>query len=143
MKINRETDYALRIMRTLAESGELTDAKTLSDRICVSTSFTLKILRKLCVNGLVLSRKGKSGGYMLNGDPDSITLRRIIEVTEGSLCIACCISDGYVCESSGSDPGAVCFYNRLFKDINGYIAEKLDGITLGDVIKETDKNKNI
>lgn len=135
MRINRETDYALRIMRVLAMHGDLTDAKTISHDICVPMSFTLKILRKLSVNGLILSRKGVNGGYRLNGSPEDINLRRIVGAIEGPMNIASCLKEGYVCEHQNNDPGdGNCYFNRLFGEINNYISDKLESITLKDVI---------
>ena len=60
MKITREIDYALRIMHYLGESRCLPgqnriNAAAISDAICVSVRFTLKILHKLQSEGLVRS----------------------------------------------------------------------------------------
>lgn len=61
MHINLESDYAVRIVRCLAQSGEKQDAQTLADKACVSLRFTLKIMRKLVAAGLVKSYKGRAG----------------------------------------------------------------------------------
>ena len=36
-------------------------------------------------NNVLIGVRGKGGGYRLNGTPDQFTVRRILEITEGSL----------------------------------------------------------
>jgi len=142
MKITRESDYALRIMRSLAIKSSLTDAKTLSEETAVPLRFTVKILNKLVGGGVVRSRKGASGGYAINGNPEEITMRAIIEITEGPLVISRCLNSDFVCEQDSCKDHCSCFYNRVFDEINVLIAKKLESITLLDVIRETNgRNK--
>ena len=135
MKINRETDYALRIMRALALKNGVADANEIAASVSVSQSFTLKILRKLLGAGLVVSHKGANGGYELADDMGNITLRQIVETIEGPLEIARCLSEDFVCEHEKGTSGCVCYFNRVFDGINLMIAEKLEGVTLADVVK--------
>ena len=137
MKITRESDYALRIMRSLAIKDGLTDAKTLSEETAVPLRFTVKILNKLVGGGVVRSRKGAAGGYALNGEPGEITMRSVIEITEGPLVISRCLENDFKCEQDGCKNHCSCFYNRVFDEINVLIAKKLESITLLDVIRET------
>ena len=65
MYITQETDYAIRIVYCLAKSGVRRDARSISEEMCVSLRFALKILGKLAQGGLVSSFKGNRGGYEL------------------------------------------------------------------------------
>ena len=58
MYITQETDYAIRIVYCLAKSGARRDARSISEEMCVSLRFALKILGKLAQGGLVSSFKG-------------------------------------------------------------------------------------
>ena len=51
----------------------------------MSANFLVQILNDLRRAGLVESRRGKSGGYLLSRKPDSITLREIADAVEPSL----------------------------------------------------------
>ena len=51
----------------------------------MSSNFLVQILNDLRRAGLVESRRGKSGGYLLGRKPDSINLREIVEAVEPSL----------------------------------------------------------
>lgn len=57
MHITLEADYAIRIIYTLAHKKELTNARTISEETFVTLRFTLKILRKLVIAGLVNSKR--------------------------------------------------------------------------------------
>ena len=134
MKINNETDYAFRIMRTLAKCDSITDAKTVSDLTGLPQRFTLKILGKLVSGGLVISKKGASGGYALSRPADKITLLNILEVIEGPIVISKCLSEDFVCRHDGGSENCDCFFNRVFDEINITIANKLKSVTVADSI---------
>ena len=49
----------------------------------LSANFLLQILNELRRGGVVTSRRGKLGGYMLARPPEQITLRSIVDAIEG------------------------------------------------------------
>ena len=134
MKINNETDYAFRIMRALARRGEMTDAKTVSEITSLPQRFTLKILGKLVLSGLVVSKKGANGGYTLSRKPSEITLLDLHEAVEGPIVISKCLSEDFVCRHDGGSEKCDCFFNRVFDEINITIASKLKSVTVEDSI---------
>ena len=134
MKINNETDYAFRIMRTLAKQNQITDAKTISDITSLPQRFTLKILGKLVSGGLVTSKKGSNGGYELSRPACDITLLNILEVIEGPIVISKCLSEDFICQHDGGKENCDCFFNRVFDEINITIANKLKSVTVADSI---------
>ena len=77
MYITQETDYAVRIVHCLACSGVRRDARSISEEVCVTLRFSLKILGKLSAVGIVNSFKGNKGGYELARTPADITLKDV------------------------------------------------------------------
>ena len=136
MKINMETDYALRIMRCIANNGGIVSAASIADSVSVSQRFTLKILGKLVSGGVLFSHKGKSGGYELARPADEITLRSVIEVIEGPIVISRCLSQDFVCSHDGTNDSCNCYFNRVFDEINMIIAAKLDSVTIKDSLSQ-------
>lgn len=57
----------------------------MAQREAVSGNFLVQILNDLRRAGLVDSRRGKSGGYLLARPADSITLRQVVEAVDPSL----------------------------------------------------------
>lgn len=63
----------------------ITRLDELAQREAVSANFLVQILNDLRRAGLVESRRGKSGGYLLSRKPEAIHLREIVEAVEPSL----------------------------------------------------------
>ena len=133
MRVNRETDYALRIMLNLADKKSFTDAANLAEAADVPARFALKILRKLTAGGLTVSKKGVSGGYCLNKPPSEINMLQIIELIDGPIAIAECLCGNYVC-SNTKGGGPNCAFGQVFDEINGFISEKLRSATLDSLL---------
>lgn len=134
MRITLESDYALKIITALAKRGSVTEAKTLSEETNVTPHFTLKILRKLVWGELVTSFKGTSGGYILKTTPDKITLKNVIELIDGPIAISRCLENNESCALNFNK--ADCIYHHIFDNISNTVAEKLEKITIADVINK-------
>lgn len=63
----------------------ITRLEDLAQCEAVSSNFLVQILNDLRRAGLVESRRGKSGGYLLARQPDTILLREIVDAVEPSL----------------------------------------------------------
>lgn len=135
MRITLESDYALRIVTSLAARDSIIDAKTLADDVSVTLRFTLKILHKLATEGIVKSYKGASGGYKLNRDPRDITLKDIIELIDGPIVISRCLESSEGC-SMTSDKTS-CIYHHIFDKISLDVSKKLSEISIYDVIEKS------
>lgn len=135
MKITQETDYAFRILLFLSRLGEGTkvDAKTISDKEGVTLRFTLKILRKLTISGLVVSFRGVNGGYTLNNDPAKITMREVIEAIEGPIYLNKCLCDEKNCNLNRSSS---CELHKTFSGIQDKVIEEFEKTTLKDILNK-------
>jgi Rrf2 family protein len=131
MYITLESDYAVRIVSVLSLDGERIDAKTISERACVTLRFALKILRKLVSADIVKSYKGTRGGYQLNMNPSEITLRMVIEAIEGTYYFSRCLSDEHECNRGAS---GVCCYRKAFGEITEVVRRQLESYNFADLI---------
>ena len=87
--------------------------------------------------GLVDSRRGSRGGYMLARSPVEITMAEIVEALEGSIAPIECISqgpDGTISCSRESDPGHVCPTKLLWTRVRGAVVQTLQDTTLADLV---------
>ena len=90
-------DYACRAMAQLAKRHDgktLTRLDELAQREAVSANFLVQILNDLKRGGLITSRRGKAGGYLLDRAPESITLLEIVLAVEPTLLTFASPSDG-------------------------------------------------
>jgi Rrf2 family protein len=96
MFVTRESDYAVRVLRELAD-GKLKTVQLICEREKVPFQYCYKILKKLEKRGLVKSFRGAGGGYRIVKDPELITLFDIITSIDESLVITECLKHGFDC----------------------------------------------
>lgn len=126
MHITLESDYAIRIVACLASEQRRMDAKSIADMTDVTLRFSLKILRKLVVGGVVRSFKGVQGGYELAKHPGDISLNDVIEIFEGTYRISRCLCEDFECASKHHYP---CAYKHAFAEISEMVQEKMKSYT--------------
>ena len=97
MRFTMETDYAIRIVYSLAKAGKRMDAKSIAEESDVTLRFSLKILRKLVAAGIVKSFKGTQGGYEIGRPLDEISLYDVIRTVEGDYVLTRCQESGHGC----------------------------------------------
>lgn len=92
----------------------------MAQREAVSANFLVQILNDLRRAGLIESRRGKAGGYLLARPADAITLRQVVEAVDPSLLQCSVVDDG--------DSGAVV--RRAWEQVSVSFRDTLDRITL-------------
>ena len=125
MILNLETDYAIRIVHYIASKKCRCDASTIAEKTGVTTRFSLKILRKLALAGIVKSYKGAKGGYELARPACEITLGEVIGVMYGEPIFSNCQGGKQVC----THPKGVCYFKDVFDDVSDYMRDKFDKAT--------------
>ena len=88
MKLSVKVDYACRVLAQLARhhgEGRLAHIDELARTEAVPANYLVQILSELRNGGLITSRRGKQGGYVLARPPEKITLYDIVKLIEGDL----------------------------------------------------------
>ncbi len=138
MKITQEADYALRMMCLLTKetaAGNIpVGAATLAEGVAVPTRFGLKILHKLSESELVKTSRGATGGYSLNVDPATVTVRRVIEAIDGPIEINRCLSEAHACLNNPNKD--CCRLHHVFEELNHHLTERLDRLTVAMVVDD-------
>jgi Rrf2 family transcriptional regulator, cysteine metabolism repressor len=127
MKISQKLEYACRAMAQLAkyhDGRSLTRLEDLAQREAVSGNFLVQILNDLRRAGLVESRRGKAGGYLLARAADQITLRQVIDAVDPSL-LQCSVT------RDGDSGDAV---RRAWDQVSLTLLNSLDQITLDSFV---------
>lgn len=105
--MTREMDYALRIVRALHQEGQLS-AAAIARREHMPKAVTLKILKRLHAAGLVDSRRGPSGGYLLLRGCGELYLQDVVRALGESVYVNRCQQPGYQCENRPSGGCGLC-----------------------------------
>ena len=87
MKVSTRGDYAARALLSLAlhESERPTSVKEIAERTCLPQPYLEQILLAVKGAGLVRSKRGVGGGYVLARPPEEITLAEIVAAVEGPI----------------------------------------------------------
>ena len=130
MMITTKGRNALKIMIDLARhDGEgfisLTD---IAERQKESLKYLEASAAQLSAAGLVVSARGKSGGYKLAKSPEEYTAAEILQVGEGTLSPVQCLVSG--CENA-----VTCDTLPLFKELDEVIMSFLNSKTLKDLVQ--------
>jgi Rrf2 family protein len=96
MKLTRASDYAIRgvIYMAMQPAGSIVVIPEVAREMDVPVGFLARIFQSLSRIGIVISHRGKKGGYSLARKPEEITLCDVIEAVEGDIRINTCL-DGY------------------------------------------------
>ena len=98
----------------------LTRLEDLAQREAVSGNFLVQILNDLRRAGLIDSRRGKAGGYLLARRADQITLRQVVEAVDPAL-LQCSVT------REGDSGPAV---RRAWEQVSVALQNSFDQITL-------------
>jgi Rrf2 family protein len=94
MKFSRSVGYGLLSTAYIAQHGkELTTGQEISEHYNIPVEYLLKILQQLVHAGILRSKRGPRGGFVLAGSPENVTFLQIFEAIEGPAQMDLCISN--------------------------------------------------
>ncbi len=137
LQFSQKTDYGLFLLIELAkhDSTEPLSLRTISEKNHMSFYFLQKIALDLRKAGLIISGRGKNGGYRLQKPANQMTLREIIEALEGPISLMHCLShaaNAPTCVREGW-----CGMRSGLQMINQTIVNTFAQTTLDHLIKPT------
>ena len=124
--ITRESDYGIAALVSLARrGGETASAAELAKELRIPGEFLRRILQRLGRNGMIRSRKGKSGGFELATNPKDIRVGDVVVALQGPVRISDCDVRGAACAGHNS-----CLLRRKLKVIERQLVFELEGISI-------------
>ena len=132
MMITTKGRNALKVMIDLAahEGEGFISLSDIAERQKESLKYLENSVKQLSQAGLILSARGKSGGYKLARKSEDYTVAEILISGEGSLAPVHCLEDGVApCENACN-----CRTLPLFKELDEVIMNFLKSKTLKDLI---------
>jgi Rrf2 family protein len=133
MRITTWGEYGLIVSLHLAKrAGEgPVAARELSDQERLPHDYVEQILLRLRRAGLVESARGAKGGYSLARDPQTVTVKDVIEASEHVTFEVNC--DLHPVDPARCSPDASCSIRPVWRMLERRINELLSGITLADL----------
>jgi len=109
--------------------------KDIAGRQEISEKYLWHLIVPLKTARLINSTRGSHGGYVLAKQPSEITLKDIVHVLEGPLCLVECVDNPSICNRAQT-----CAARDVWCEVSGKILQTLNSITLEEMV-ERQKSK--
>jgi Rrf2 family transcriptional regulator, cysteine metabolism repressor len=139
MMFSTKAEYGVRVMVELGRgtNGDPIPLAEIAARGGLPLAYLEHLVARLRKAGLVDSRRGSRGGYMLARPASQITMAEVVEALEGSIAPIECITadpDGQVVYSRETDPAHACPTKLLWTRVRFSIVRTLQDTTLSELV---------
>ncbi len=130
--IAKRTDYGLMALSYLAEQeeGGAVTSRAIAARFGIPAELLAKTMQLLAKNGIVESRNGPKGGYVLSRRPESVSVAEVIRAIEGPIAMAVCQAG----DATGCEQFERCTIFYPMERIQRKVTDVLEGMTLQDMV---------
>lgn len=133
LEVTRKTEYAISALVELAKyPGKYISSKTIAERQEIPSNFLPQIIALLGSHGWVAGMRGPGGGVRLEVDPTTIAVKDVIELIEGEIAVARCLSDKLTCSKAGS-----CPLQPVWLEAQTAFLTVLERFTIADLVENT------
>ncbi len=135
MRLNRASDFALRILILLAVTEEETSVDAIAERLCLPKSHVMKIVAQLSALGFVATQRGRGGGVKLDTPAEDINVGQVVRHLERDFAVVDCLSE--------AGPNCVfeprCALKPAMLEATEAFLGILEGYRLSDIVAGTQK----
>lgn len=135
--ISQKAKYALRALVALAEPERLGETLMISDiaeRQRIPKKFLEQILLDLKHHGIVMSKRGKTGGYQMLKSPDAITFGEVLRIIDGPIAPLPCLSRMAYRRCEDCQDESSCEVRHVFARVAEATRDVLDRTTIADCL---------
>ena len=133
MRVSTRGDYACRALLSLAlHANEMgpQSVRDIAGRTGLPQPYLEQILLALKGAGIVSSKRGVGGGYILARDPSQITLGEIVSAVDGPIAVG---DFGEPHKNGACDHEGQCVLLSVWAGISARMRTHLDSFTLADI----------
>lgn len=135
---SKACEYAIKAVIFVAKealAGRKTNVKQISEATDAPESFVAKILQPLSKKGILISNKGKQGGFSVDLDKiEKIKLIEIVLATDGPDILTRCVFGLDKCTSDQP-----CPFHFKYKKIRESLRDSLSEVSIYDMALETEQ----
>jgi len=131
--INREADYAVKALLTMAGRGkETTPVTGLTGALGLPRPYLRKIMQTLAREGVVRSSKGRGGGFVLARPAGRIAVADVIRAFQGRINLHDCLFKKTLCPDV-----AACPLRKSIRRLEQKLIRDLEALTVATILKES------
>lgn len=136
--ISQKAKYALRALVALAKAapGASVFIGDIAEEQSIPKKFLEQILLDLKRHGLVVSRRGKAGGYALLRPADVISFGQVLRIIDGPIAPLPCLSKMAYRKCDDCQDEATCEVRRVFAQVADATRDVLDRTTVADALRD-------
>jgi len=134
VRVSTRGDYASRALLSLALHADTegpTSVRDIADRTGLPQPYLEQILLALKGAGLVRSKRGVGGGYVLARAPKEIRLSQIVSAVDGPIVAG---DFGRPHEDGACEHEGQCILLAVWADVGEHMRSHLDSFTLEDMV---------
>ena len=134
MRVSTRGDYASRALLSLAlrsDGTTPTSVRDIAERTGLPQPYLEQILLALKGAGIVHSKRGVGGGYVLARHPAEITLGAIVAAVDGPIVVG---DFGQPHENGACDHEGQCALLAVWSEVGAHMRAHLDSFTLADMV---------
>ena len=143
--LSKKAKYALKALEYIAKHNDEAPIliAEISKKQNIPKKFLETILLELKRDGILQSRKGKHGGYLLHKKPKDINIGHIIRLIDGPIALVPCVSYKFYHPCSECENEATCGLHYAMKQLREASNKILDRFSLAEIVrKETELKKS-
>ena len=129
LRLSKLTDYAVVVLVRLAGEDEVQTSPAIAGATGIPEPTVAKVLKSLTIGGLVASRRGAHGGYLLGRDLGAISIAEVIAAIDGPIALTACVEGSGL----GCDAEHLCPVRGRWDPVNQAIHGALSSISLADM----------
>ena len=135
MRVSTRGDYASRALLSLAlrDDRSPTSVRDLAERTGLPQPYLEQILLSLKCAGLVRSKRGVGGGYVLARPAHAVTLAEIVAAVDGPINAG---DFGEPHRNGACDHEGQCVLLEVWADVGNHMREHLASYTLADMVDQ-------
>ena len=136
--LSQKTRYTIRAFQHLADhwgKGQVQLAD-IAEAQNIPPKFLTVILSEMAREGLLISQRGRDGGYQLALPPVDISYGDLVRLTRGSLALVPCVSRTAYRPCTDCKSEADCAIRHAMMRVRDETARILDGTSLADATAE-------
>ncbi|HEY9153240.1 MAG TPA: Rrf2 family transcriptional regulator [Anaerolineales bacterium] len=133
LRINRQTDYAIRFILALAKHSERKriSSAEIQQEMLIPAAFSPRIVAELARGGFIATFPGRDGGLELARPANQINLREVVEYFEGPISVSDCISGKVQCPFDKK-----CPVRRRWGKLQVTIVHELEAIAFDELAQD-------
>jgi len=138
--ISQKAKYALRALVALCKvpSGASVMISEISRSQAIPKKFLEQILLELKRAGIVMSKRGRLGGYVLLRAPEQVTFGEVLRLIDGPIAPLPCLSKIAYRKCLDCAEESTCEIRHVFARVTIATREVLDQTTLADALRTND-----